>query len=85
MTSPNGGSFIYFGISYDIYGTICCKHFIGKHFIGILGILTLFSFFITAMLGLAFHHRWWNIRFIWHPVMVIISFVLAFINVYYEY
>ncbi len=52
----------------------------GKPFTGILGILTLFSFSITALIGLSIHQRWMNIRFIWHPIMVIISFILAIIH-----
>jgi len=51
-----------------------------KPSIGILGVVTLFSFFITAMIGLSIHQRWLNIRFIWHPIMVIISFILAIIH-----
>ena len=53
---------------------------VGKPSIGILGLITLFSFFITAMIGLSIHQRWFNIRFIWHPIMVIISFILAIIH-----
>ena len=53
---------------------------VGKPSIGILGLFTLFSFFITAMIGLSIHQRWLNIRFIWHPIMVIISFILAIIH-----
>jgi len=53
---------------------------VGKPFIGILGLFTLFSFVITAMIGLSIHHRWLNIRFIWHPIMVIVSFILAIIH-----
>ena len=52
----------------------------GKPSIGILGVITLFSFFITAMIGLSIHQRWLNIRFIWHPIIVIISFILAIIH-----
>ena len=53
---------------------------LGKPFIGILGLLTLFSFFITAMIGLSIHQQWLNIRFIWHPILVIISFILAIVH-----
>ena len=53
---------------------------VGKPFIGILGLLTLFSFFITAMIGLSIHQQWLNIRFIWHPILVIISFILAIVH-----
>lgn len=52
----------------------------GNPTIGILGLLTLFLFFIAAMLGLSIHQRWLNIRFIWHPVMVVISFIFATIH-----
>ena len=53
---------------------------VGKPFIGILGLLTLFLFFITAMIGLSIHQQWLNIRFICHPIMVIISFIIAIIH-----
>lgn len=52
----------------------------GNITIGVLGLLTLFSFFIAAMLGLSIHKRWLNVRFIWHPVMVFISFIFATIH-----
>ena len=52
----------------------------GKPSIGVLGIVTLFSFFITAMIGLSIHQQWSNIRFKWHPTMVIISFIFAIIH-----
>ena len=52
----------------------------GKPSVGVLGIVTLFSFFITAMIGLSIHQRWSKIRFIWHPTMVSISFILAIIH-----
>ncbi len=52
----------------------------GSPTVGILGLLTLFSFFITAMLGLSIHKRWLNIRFRWHPTMVVVSFILASIH-----
>ncbi len=48
--------------------------------VGGLGFLTLFSFFITALLGLGIHQRWFNIRFRWHPLMVVVSFILATIH-----
>ena len=53
---------------------------VGRPFIGFLGIITLISFSITAMLGIIIHKRWLNIRFIWHPTMVTISFFLAIIH-----
>jgi hypothetical protein len=53
---------------------------VGSPFIGILGIITLISFSITAMLGIIIYKRWSNIRFIWHPTMVGISFSLAIIH-----
>ena len=52
----------------------------GKPPIGMIGLVTLFSFFITAMIGLSIHHRFFNIRFRWHPTMVVISFILATIH-----
>lgn len=48
-----------------------------KPLVGILGLLTLFSFFIAAMIGIGIHQRQLNIRFIWHPILVIISFIFA--------
>ena len=50
---------------------------LGKPFILYLGIITLISFIITAILGLTIHNRWSNIRFKWHPAMVVISLLLA--------
>ena len=52
----------------------------GNPTIGILGLLTLFLFFIAAILGLSIHQRWLNTRFTWHPIMVVISFILATIH-----
>lgn len=52
----------------------------GSPTVGVLGLLTIFSFFITAMLGLSIHHRWLHIRFRWHPTMVVVSFILASIH-----
>ena len=52
----------------------------GNPFIGILGLWTLLLFFITAMLGLSIHKRWLNVRFMWHPAMVVISFIFATIH-----
>jgi hypothetical protein len=49
----------------------------GNPLVGILGILTLFSFFIAAILGLSIHQRWLNAKFMWHPVVVVISFIFA--------
>ena len=49
----------------------------GNPLVGILGVLTLFSFFIAMMLGLSIHKRWLNVRFMWHPVVVVISFIFA--------
>ncbi len=53
---------------------------VGSPFVGILGIITLISFSITAMLGIIIYKNWLNIRFIWHPTMVGISFSLAIIH-----
>ena len=50
---------------------------LGKPFILYLGIVTLVSFIITAILGLTIHNRWANIHFKWHPTMVVISLLLA--------
>ena len=52
----------------------------GNPSVGALGLLTLFLFFIAAMLGLSIHKRWLNIRFIWHPAMVVVSFIFATIH-----
>lgn len=49
----------------------------GNPAVGILGILTLFSFFIAAILGLSIHQRWLNVKFMWHPAVVVISFIFA--------
>ena len=52
----------------------------GNLFVGFWGNLTLFSFFIAAMLGLSIHKKWLNIRFRWHPTIVVVSFVLATVH-----
>ena len=65
----------FFGIIMTIIG-----HSAGKPSVGVLGIVTIFSFLITALIGLSIHQRWSNIRFRWHPTMVIISFIFAIIH-----
>lgn len=52
----------------------------GNPLVGIWGALTLFSFFIAAIFGLSIHQRWLNIRFRWHPMIVVVSFILATIH-----
>lgn len=53
---------------------------VGRPLTGILGIITLISFSITALLGINYYKGWFKIRFIWHPTMVAISFALAIIH-----
>ncbi len=48
-----------------------------KPFVSILGILTIFTFFVASMIGLSIHQRWVNTRFIWHPIIVIVAFIFA--------
>jgi len=52
----------------------------GNITVGVIGLLALLSFFTAAMLGLSVHKRLLNIRFVWHPVMVVISFIFAAIH-----
>lgn len=51
-----------------------------KPLIGILGLLTLFSFFIAAMIGVGIHQRRLNIQFRWHPTVVVIAFIFAVLH-----
>lgn len=51
-----------------------------KPLVGILGLLTLFSFVIAAMIGVGIHQRRLNIRFIWHPVVVVIAIIFAVLH-----
>lgn len=51
-----------------------------KPLIGILGLLALFSFLIAAMIGVGIHQRRLNIRFIWHPTVVVIAIIFALIH-----
>ena len=53
---------------------------VGIPLIGILGIITLISFSTTAILGISIHKRWVNIKFIRHPTMAGISFLLAIVH-----
>jgi len=48
------------------------------------GILTLLAFLFTAYIGLTSHkHTEHHLPFIWHPIMVIISFSLALIHMFF--
>jgi hypothetical protein len=51
-----------------------------KPLIGILGLLTLFLFLIAAMIGVGIHQRRLNIRFTWHPTLVVIAFIFAVLH-----
>ncbi|UTB32344.1 MAG: hypothetical protein NKF70_12760 [Methanobacterium sp. ERen5] len=51
-----------------------------KPLVGILGLLTLFSFVIAAVIGVGIHQRQLNIRFIWHPVVVVIAIIFAVLH-----
>jgi len=52
----------------------------GKPFILYLGIITLTSFLITAMLGITIRKKLRDIRFVWHPTMAGISISLAILH-----
>jgi len=47
----------------------------GRPFVIYLGVLTLASFFLTAVFGFSYYRGW--LKFKWHPTMVVISFILA--------
>lgn len=52
----------------------------GKPLIMYLGIITLTSFLVTALIGYLIHHGNQTISFKWHPRMAVFSITLAVVH-----
>lgn len=62
---------------------IALTTFLGFPLVAYLGILTFLSFLFTASIGYTNHHGIKWIPFKWHPRMVIISFTIASIHMFF--